>query len=104
SDALRFRGRQVDIVHAEAGAGNHLAARERVDDRGGDLRVADHQPLGIPRYIDYVGLAAALRKADLSVDALERGLDRSERGERAIGDGNDGAGHREFILYRWSAW
>ena len=41
-DAARGRGRDVDVVHPDAGPAHHLEGLGRVEDRGGHLRLAAH--------------------------------------------------------------
>ena len=87
-------GRQVDIVDAEAEAADRLAARELAQQLARQLGVGDEHRVGVARDREDVVGRRALRHAQFRIDARQRRLGRIERGKRAVGDGDDGTGHR----------
>ena len=81
-DAERCRGRQVDVVDAEAEPADHLAALELFEEIAGELGIGDEHRVGVARHREDVVGGRRFRHPQLRIDALERGDRGIERVER----------------------
>ncbi len=94
-DLALARGGEVDVVDAEPRPSDHFAARELTNELSRQLRVAYEQRVGVAGHGENVGSRAACGNAETGAERTQHFLDRFERRERTVGDGDDEIAHGE---------
>ena len=94
-DLALARGGKVDIVDAEPRPSDHFAARELTNKVSGQLGVAYEQRVGVAGHGEDVGSRAACGNAETGPERTQHFLDRVERRERTVGDGDNEIAHGE---------
>ena len=92
-DLALARGGEVDVVDAEPRPSDHFAARELTNELSGQLGVAYHQRIGVAGHGKDVGSGAARGHAEARSERAQHFLDRIERWERTVGDGDNEIAH-----------
>ena len=92
-DLALARGGEVDVVDAEPRPSDHFAARELTNELSGQLGVAYHQRIGVAGHGKDVGSGAARGHAEARSERAQHFLNRIERWERTVGDGDNEIAH-----------